>query len=370
MTQTKSKKRKSSSLSAGQVIFSVCSALVLVLSLFFSDELLAQMQKGMKLCVSTVIPSLFPFAALSELLIRSGATNVVAKIFGPAFEKIFGIRREGAIALVLGLICGFPIGTRCAITLYERAKIDKYELERLFAFCNGPSSAFLIGAVGTTLFGSRKLGLLLCAAELISCFAIGLLTRWFYDCKGKGEFFLCNACERTAPKISDEITGSITSAARSMIYICAFVIFFSSFTGMIETCLDLLHIPKILRVLCIGFFEMTSGALAASELPIPLSCLILSAMIGWSGMSVHFQFISLCGEHKVRLWRYFGAKLCRAAIDCLLLFAGLRIFGDTLELRIGAAESFLASGTVDIFAIISLVIFSFGAVRVARREKY
>ena len=169
-----------SKLSAGQVIFSLCALASLALAFIFSEVLLESMKRGMKLCISSVIPSLFPFAVLSELTVRSGAADGIARLFGGAFERLFGVRREGAIALILGIICGFPIGTRSALSLYERGSLSRDELERLLCFCNGPSPAFLIGGIGTSLFGSRELGILLFAAELISCFAVGILLRWLF----------------------------------------------------------------------------------------------------------------------------------------------------------------------------------------------
>lgn len=365
---TEKRKSKKAELEPGQAVFSVCSALALLLAFVCSDEVLEAMKSGMRLCVTAVIPSLFPFSVLCELTVRSGAADCAARLFGGVFESIFGIRREGAVALLLGLLCGFPIGTRAAISLYEGGRIDKDELERLLCFCNGPSPAFLVSAVGSSLFGSRELGILLLFAELISCVAVGVILRWLFG-GGRREAREARPFCRGKVSVIEHITLSVSESARSMISVCAFIIFFSAFGGVIRACLDTLRVPEGAMALVMGALELTGGALAVSELEPPLSCLLVAAVVGWSGMSVHFQFISICREHRIRLSRYFCAKLCRAAIDVAVVAVGLRIFDGKIVISEGAAESFLHSGRPSALGVFSLFLFAIGALGLCRRGK-
>ena len=357
-----------SKLSAGQVIFSLCALASLALAFIFSEVLLESMKRGMKLCISSVIPSLFPFAVLSELTVRSGTADGIARLLGGAFERLFGVRREGAIALILGIICGFPIGTRSALSLYERGSLSRDELERLLCFCNGPSPAFLIGGIGTSLFGSRELGILLFAAELISCFAVGILLRWLFCAKGERERAENQARSRARASIPEQITLAVSESARSMILVCAFIIFFCAFGGVLGELLVSFGAPRCVEAMLMGTLELTSGALSASRLQSPLSCLLAAACVGWSGLSVHFQFISICGEHKIRLGRYFCSKLCRAAIDAAVVAVGMKLFGTRISFCEGTAESFLQSGRPSALGALSLLLFAIGALSLWRRE--
>lgn len=363
------KAKSRAALSSGQVIFSICSIISLALTFICSDVVLESMKRGMRLCISTVLPSLFPFAVLSELTVRSGAADGVARLFGGVFEKLFGIRREGAIALVLGLFCGFPIGSRSAISLYERGKLSRGELERLLCFCNGPSPAFLVNAIGVSLFGSREFGLLLLVAELISCFAVGILFRWLFGKNSELDFGASSdLCERRIG-VCEHITRAVSESAKSMISVCAFIIFFSAIGGVFEFCLVSLGVSKEALSALMGFLELTGGALAVSKLEPPLSCLLVASVVGWSGMSVHFQLISICGEHKIRLGRYFCAKLCRAAIDVAVVAVGMRVIGEEIVISGGAAESFLYGGRPSVLGALSLLLFAIGALGIWQREK-
>jgi hypothetical protein len=91
--------------------------------------------------------------------------------------------------------------------------------------------------------------------------------------------------------------------------------------------------------------------------------------VGWSGLSVHFQFISICGEHKIRLGRYFCSKLCRAAIDAAVVAVGMKLFGARISFGEGTAESFLQSGRPSALGALSLLLFLFGALSLWRRER-
>jgi hypothetical protein len=48
--------------------------------LISSDIAIDYMKKGLRLCSDTVIPSLFPFMVISELIISSGAGVKISKL--------------------------------------------------------------------------------------------------------------------------------------------------------------------------------------------------------------------------------------------------------------------------------------------------
>ena len=59
----------------------------------------------------------------------------------------------------------------------RRGSITASEGERLLGFCNNSGPAFIIGAVGSGVFGSVKIGLLLYAVHILSELAAGLFFR-------------------------------------------------------------------------------------------------------------------------------------------------------------------------------------------------
>ena len=87
---------------AGQIFFCFMSTFCLALILRNADAAVTYMGRGLTLCARTVIPALFPFMVLSELLVRSGAGEALGRIFSRPMRYIFGLSGAGSTAVVLG----------------------------------------------------------------------------------------------------------------------------------------------------------------------------------------------------------------------------------------------------------------------------
>lgn len=367
---SKSAGRKGRRMSAGQVLFCVMSALSMLLTFVLSDVAIQSMSLGMRLCVRVVIPTLFPFMVLSELLISSGAAELAGRWLARPLARMLDISEEGAVSVLLGLLCGFPIGAKCAISLYERGRISKGELEHLCTFCNSPSSAFLVGAVGVGSFGSRDFGVLLYAVHILSALIIGLIGRaYFKERKRRGEYI--SGDSGALPRregFARAFTEAVTGSAASMLYICAFVVFFSAVLGMLRYFADQARMPDELTVLMLGFFEMTGGVSAAAELGRDIALPAVAAITGWSGLSVHFQLLGICGEHHVAGRPYFLAKAGGAVLNAAAVLLAVRAFG--ARLTFGGAESTpsLMTLTSSPLAVVSVAVFLCGCVMLRKKR--
>jgi len=361
------KSSQTEKMSAGQKLFCFMSVAALALTFIYSDVAISAMSDGMRLCVSTLIPSLFPFMVLSELFVRSGAAEFAGKILGAPVSWLFGISREGSVAWLLGVVCGFPIGIKCALSLYERGKINRAELEHLSMFCNTPSSAFLIGAVGASLFGSRNFGLVLYAAHIISSLIVGFVGRFYFSGK-KTEYFISNYAQKYRQGAASAFSESVTSSATSMLFICAFVVLFSSFSGMLRLFIDGVHMGDGVKALIFGFLEMTGGVSSASELPLRYAVPAVAAITGWSGLSVHFQLIGICGERRISFCPYFLAKAAGSVLCAALTVVLTRVFAEELHFSVGSVQSVLLVPSTPT-AIFTLVFFGLSCLNVLARAR-
>ena len=370
MTTKAVKKRKTDELRAtgmtrGEIIFCVLSILALLLTFGFADTAIGAMSEGMKLCVSVVVPSLFPFMVFSDILVSSGGARLIAMPFSRLAKWMFGVSREGSVALVLGVLCGFPMGTRAALSLYREGKISRSETEHLLCFCNGPSAAFLINAVGLSLFGSRDFGILLYSSQIISSLTVGMLARSYFKKRSDAPALILSCTEERSARrgVLSSIVRAVTGAAEGVVSICAFVIFFSALTGVLRELLSYFDIGEIAGAALLGFFEMTGGVSAASALALPLSCLFAAAIVGWSGLSVHFQMIGLCEENRIALAPYFFSKLAIAALNVILVAIGMRLLGDRIAFATPSAPPVFLEPTVLPLHLFSVVVLALGVRR-------
>ena len=338
------------------------SFLCLILILWHSDAVISYMKQGLSLCAKTVIPSLFPFMVISELLVASGGGEVLGKLFEKPFKRLFGISGAGVCALIMGLICGFPIGTKTAVSLCRRGQISPEELSRLICFCNIPSSAFLINAVGISLFGSRRFGLFLYSACLISSILTAQILRRTLSSPSS------NPPE--PPSASTHRNGgftyAVTSAATAMLYVCAYVVFFSALSGTIGQLLLHLGMGQTQIAFVSGLFELSGGVMQASAIENTVTSRWLTALFcGWSGISVHLQILSLCdelpSEKRIGTARYFFCKgmqgfTCAMLCGIALYFAPSSWFEST---ELGGTSAVSSSSFQNIPAIINVSLLFF-----------
>lgn len=301
--------------SAGQAAFCLMSTFCLVLILRNAEAAIDYMGRGLTLCATTVIPSLFPFMVISELLVSSGAGEAFGRLCSGVMRRIFGLSGAGASAVFLGSMCGFPVGARTAVALLDKNAISKSECEHLLTFVNNPSSAFLITAVGVSLYGNRKLGIALYGVVLGCGLAVGLLARPLLR-KGGSPSEHPHFPSGLHIGGAETFTGAISSAATGMLTVCAYVIFFSAVTGALS-CAVMGHggTAEMGYTLLCGLLEMTGGIGQAATLANGRLGLILTASFaGWSGLSVHCQVMALCGGRGLSFKPYLLAKAVQGVL--------------------------------------------------------
>ncbi len=366
MTERKNmcKKTAKKKMSPAQILFCTLSASALLLTFIFSDSVIAAMEEGLKLCLHSLIPSLFPFMVLSELFVASGASSFAGRFFAPPISFVFGVSEEGASAVLLGFLCGFPVGQRCAVSLYKQGRISKGELEQLSMFVNNPSSGFLMSAVGASLFGSAKFGLLLLISQLLTASVVGICAR-FYFCGKKEEYFLFAPSQKENKKsVFSCFTSSVFDSTKSMLLICSFVLFFSAILGVLKILLSYLALPSVWRTAVLGFFEISNGVALASSLPMKLAIPLCASVCAWSGVSVHMQLCAACSDVKLSYKPYFLGKLASMLISPCVLLLLVRCFGKHLDFsKAGSISSYLpfeftpfSIGVLSAFTLLSLAL--------------
>ena len=143
----------------------------------FPQEVSAAVTEGLRLSVSVLIPSLFPFFICVNLTSALGLTGVLARVFAPVMRQMFHVSGAGCTAVLCGAAGGYPSGAQCVAALYREGQLSRAEAEYLLLFCNNAGPAFLFGAVGTVLGIGITGCLLLWGIHLLSALVIGLVNR-------------------------------------------------------------------------------------------------------------------------------------------------------------------------------------------------
>jgi hypothetical protein len=255
-------------------------------------------------CVKVIIPSLFPFIILSNMLIESGFAELTGRILNRPVRFLFNINGNCASVILLGCIAGFPVGAKCAVMLYEKGLCGKVEVERMLPYCNNAGAAFVIGTVGMGVFNNYRTGVVIYVVQIITAVICGVI---FSFPRRKIEEY-CN----TAGTSSVSISESIINAGTSMISICGHICFFSFLLSVIMKFVSNTYAVTFIS----GLFELTSGVRSVDNIA------LAGLFCGWSGFAVHAQISSFVTQHGISMkYCIFGKALQGLLMFLILLFS-------------------------------------------------
>ncbi len=160
-------------------IIPFCICIFTIFLLIFSNNNLSAAKKGIALWYSSVLPSLLPFFIATELLSHTNIVSIIGNFLNPIMRPLFNVPGEGAFALVLGIISGYPIGAKTVANLKENGICSDVEAERLISFTNNSGPLFIIGTVGISIFLDVKIGFLLLLAHILAALTVGFIFRFW-----------------------------------------------------------------------------------------------------------------------------------------------------------------------------------------------
>lgn len=312
---------------------------ILFLLLFSKSNLIAA-KSGLLLWANSVLPSLLPFFIATELL---GYTNIIfffGKLLNKIMRPIFNVPGEGAFALLMGIISGYPVGAKIVANLKEKNLCTSIEAERLIAFTNNSGPLFIIGTVGIGMFYSVSFGFILFLAHILSCLSVGILFRWWGKSEEKN-LRNCNYSINTSTlsfsNLGEILSKSIINSINTVLMIGGFVVLFSIILSMLQTSniLSLLSnifeffgIPSYLSIgIVSGFLEVTNGISFICKLnncDIIFQLLLCSFVLGFGGFSVLLQVLSITSKANISIKPYFYGKLLQAFFSLLYTYLILK----------------------------------------------
>ncbi len=275
--------------------------------LITKPRIAAESVKGaLSLCVTGLIPSLFPFIVTVGIIDSSGLSVVISKLLGRPIEFFFSVPREAVSAVILGAVGGFPIGAVCVRRLYISGSLTKDEAERLLCFTNNASPAFCIGVIGISLFNSTGFGVRLFLCQLAAAIIIGLFGR-----RRTHKSHATTPAPRNS--VSQIITSSIGDGGITMLKICSFAVFFAV-AGDVICLVCQYYIGTAACTMSAAVTELTLAARKCAELGGTAGKLICAFAVGFSGMSVHLQTASVLSDCDISMSKYYKAKLMQGIL--------------------------------------------------------
>lgn len=240
--------------SRSKVVITLLSLFVLI---FLSQTVRCSIQNSLTLCANVLIPSLFPFFIISGMLFDFGI-NVM---FPPTF-----------CSFIVGLVCGFPIGTKCVCQSYQNGDLSMEQANTLLLCTANASPAFIVVAIGETILKNKTLGCILLLCQILNALLIFLLFVPKSKLKRK---------KSVNVSFLYSLVNNSKAATEQILFVCSMTIVF----GIICDVLKLFLKGNFVKI--VGLIELVHGSilLESSDL------FMVASLVGFSGICIIFQCI-------------------------------------------------------------------------------
>lgn len=272
-----------------------------------------------KLCFYNLLPNIFIFFLITDILNNYNFPYYLSKILGSLFKKIYHLPKSCTYIIIMSLSSGFPGNAKLIKDSLDNNSITNYDATRLLTMTHFANPLFIIYTVGITFLHNEKTGVIILICHFLTNFIVGFLFRNIYQYEKKEDNI--NLIE-SLPFIT-LLKTSFLKTAKLLINIFGIIIFFAIVTTTISKYLNL---NPISNTLLSGILEITSGLklLGALNLSKIKAAMIATFFVSFGGFSIHMQEISILNKYKINYYIYLVSRLIHASISTLLVFIIMR----------------------------------------------
>ncbi len=280
------------------------AALGIFLLILDSQTALKGAQEAIKLCLSSVIPSIFPFLVLSGIL-TPAICGVNVPFFRP-LSRILAIPTGSEGIFLTGILGGYPTGAQAVHQSWKQGQLSKEDAMRMLAFCSNAGPSFLFGILGTK-FPDHWMLWTLWAIHILSAIGVAMILP-----RGK----ISSKNISPAPPVT--LTQSLKKAVITMGCICGWVVLFRAVLTFLDRWL-LWLLPLDVRICIYGLLELANGCCSADMIAsVGMRFILTSGMLAFGGVCVAMQTASVTRE--LGLGQYLPGKLMQTCISLFLSF--------------------------------------------------
>ena len=298
--------------------------------LFFPKSAVTAAANGLILWYERVLPSLLPFAILSNILIYSGFTEYLVKLFYPFLRLILPTSRNGSIVLLSGFLFGFPMGSKNCAEMLKCGQLEYIEANILFMVTNNISPVFISGYI---LCQELQMPSLIFLSYLVLFLPPIITGRILFAIVQRRRKTLArqnikNTSTYKKPASGSQINFKIIDAGimngfETLTRLGGYIMLFS----MISSMLRLIPFPEIINLMLCGFIEITNGikAVSQSSLSPAHRYTLAMAFTAFGGLSGLAQTGSMIKGTSLSIKTYGMFKLIMTVITAVLAWTAVSL---------------------------------------------
>lgn len=293
--------------------------------------------QGAQLFIKAILPSLFPFMVICNLLIAFDGISIYSKLLGPILCRPLSLSKNCSFAIVASMLCGYPLGAKYSSELYDNGYINELEFKRLLNIASNAGPLFILGSVASSMLNNIYYGYIILAANYLSFFIIGLFS------KSKANPKRLNF--NPAPKninIGEAFKTSINDGVNGTLMVGGYVIIFAvliaiiknnAIASIISNIISNMNLnSELLSALFLGSLDLTNGCyiIISSTLSITIKLCLISFFCCFGGFSIIAQTHAFFYKYDISVKKYFIIKFLQGLIGVIITFILCTIFINTI----------------------------------------
>lgn len=265
-----------------------------------------------KIFIDNIVPNLFPFLVISNILVNYGFVDIISKLFNPIMKKVFNIDGAASFVFFMSFLTGFPSNAKYTKDLLTKNLISSTSATKILTFTHFSNPLFIIGNV--SLLISKKAAYTILFAHFLGNVLIGLLFRNCYI-----EESNCNLDKKSKLLFGEALSNSVKGTIDTLLLIYGTMTFF-----LIISCIlsSILNLNQLNNCLMSGIMEFTQGIKYTSLLNIDykFKTVLIGMFISFGGLSVHAQILSIIANTNILYKPFFLARIIHSFITGFIIY--------------------------------------------------
>ena len=284
-----------------------------------SNIILDSISSSTNIFITKLIPALFPYLLITELLITSGKINDISYGLSKILSKIFRVPTIATPCIIIGFLLGYPNSAKYIAKLYDRGQIDSKTSLRLTAFTSNANMSYILVTVGISIFKNISVGIILIISHFLSSIIMGILLPSHFN---NSIIQQKNANSNTFSKIYSPfelLYVSIYGTLKTFSLIFAYMVIFSLIPSII---LSKITLPKTIQTIVLGIFEISNGInnISTLSLNMNLKIVLASFILSFSSLMILMQIFSFVSKAKVKFMEIVKFKLIQGSLSCFITY--------------------------------------------------
>ena len=295
------------------IVVIICS-LFLILFIINRELVFNTVGFSLDIWITSVLPALFPFFVISDILISYDVIRYIPKVIKNLFKKLFNVSDNGLVVIILSMLSGFPSNARNIKNMYNSNKISKKEGEHLLYFTHFSNPMFILGTLVSIFSKKKELGLIIFISHYLPNIIIGILLRKLNTNK-----LDTNYNNDINNNFGLVLTKSIRKSLDSVFNILGTLTVFLIISSLL---INVFNFNNGISLLIKSILELTSGLKELSNFNLSNSYLVIasSCILSFGGLSVHMQVINELSDTDISYSNFFIGRIIQVILSLVVSY--------------------------------------------------